>query len=111
MMVPVPPVSIPFALPEIKLPAPAVVPPIRLLVQGELGIETPVAFGIAIVPAALVPMRFPWMMLLLPPISRPAKVLPEITLRAAAMAPPMRLLRSEERRVGKECRSRWSPYH
>ena len=26
--------------------------------------------------------------------------------RAVAMA-----LRSEERRVGKECRSRWSPYH
>ena len=23
----------------------------------------------------------------------------------------MELLRSEERRVGKECRSRWSPYH
>ena len=23
----------------------------------------------------------------------------------------MSLLRSEERRVGKECRSRWSPYH
>ena len=23
----------------------------------------------------------------------------------------MGLLRSEERRVGKECRSRWSPYH
>ena len=23
----------------------------------------------------------------------------------------MRTLRSEERRVGKECRSRWSPYH
>ena len=23
----------------------------------------------------------------------------------------MKLLRSEERRVGKECRSRWSPYH
>ena len=22
-----------------------------------------------------------------------------------------RLARSEERRVGKECRSRWSPYH
>ena len=22
-----------------------------------------------------------------------------------------RMLRSEERRVGKECRSRWSPYH
>ena len=25
--------------------------------------------------------------------------------------PNQRLLRSEERRVGKECRSRWSPYH
>src|SRR3712207_6960141 len=24
---------------------------------------------------------------------------------------PMRRKRSEERRVGKECRSRWSPYH
>src|SRR2546422_11019900 len=24
---------------------------------------------------------------------------------------PVRVLRSEERRVGKECRSRWSPYH
>src|SRR2546425_1371239 len=24
---------------------------------------------------------------------------------------PPRLYRSEERRVGKECRSRWSPYH
>src|SRR2546430_13605803 len=24
---------------------------------------------------------------------------------------PPRLARSEERRVGKECRSRWSPYH
>ena len=22
-----------------------------------------------------------------------------------------RIIRSEERRVGKECRSRWSPYH
>src|SRR5256885_17053223 len=29
----------------------------------------------------------------------------------ALFAPAGRLLRSEERRVGKECRSRWSPYH
>ncbi len=27
------------------------------------------------------------------------------------IATPEKLLRSEERRVGKECRSRWSPYH
>ena len=25
--------------------------------------------------------------------------------------PILRIVRSEERRVGKECRSRWSPYH
>src|SRR3712207_6837510 len=25
--------------------------------------------------------------------------------------PPLDIARSEERRVGKECRSRWSPYH
>src|SRR5256885_16755942 len=36
--------------------------------------------------------------------------------RPAPTLPPLQLLggqmyRSEERRVGKECRSRWSPYH
>src|SRR2546430_8380564 len=30
---------------------------------------------------------------------------------AARVAELKRTLRSEERRVGKECRSRWSPYH
>src|SRR5258708_35752550 len=33
---------------------------------------------------------------------------------ATAVRSPLRMLireRSEERRVGKECRSRWSPYH
>src|SRR5256885_16630846 len=30
---------------------------------------------------------------------------------SAAMGLPILELRSEERRVGKECRSRWSPYH
>src|ERR1035438_5417391 len=32
-------------------------------------------------------------------------------LRAAGAEAKAILLRSEERRVGKECRSRWSPYH
>ena len=27
------------------------------------------------------------------------------------VAPELANMRSEERRVGKECRSRWSPYH
>ena len=32
------------------------------------------------------------------------------SLRLFSLAPGV-ILRSEERRVGKECRSRWSPYH
>src|SRR3989454_8448008 len=31
--------------------------------------------------------------------------------RVVLLASPAALKRSEERRVGKECRSRWSPYH
>src|SRR2546427_13095799 len=31
--------------------------------------------------------------------------------RNAAFLPVVQRSRSEERRVGKECRSRWSPYH
>ena len=46
---------------------------------------------------------------------RTAKVTPEqlaALLRQSATATPNpAALRSEERRVGKECRSRWSPYH
>ena len=32
-------------------------------------------------------------------------------LLAAAQQEQIEITRSEERRVGKECRSRWSPYH
>src|SRR5437016_10684424 len=35
----------------------------------------------------------------------------EVLLIAACRRGEGLLLRSEERRVGKECRSRWSPYH
>ena len=34
-----------------------------------------------------------------------------VTAAESPDAPLDRLDRSEERRVGKECRSRWSPYH
>src|SRR5476651_2829025 len=34
-----------------------------------------------------------------------------LVLGAATARPMVERLRSEERRVGKECRSRWSPYH
>src|SRR2546428_5633853 len=33
------------------------------------------------------------------------------TIKRLAGAVPILGVRSEERRVGKECRSRWSPYH
>src|SRR5574339_173523 len=36
---------------------------------------------------------------------------PESAGRMVEIGGPLRLTRSEERRVGKECRSRWSPYH
>src|SRR2546430_3894649 len=38
----------------------------------------------------------------------PADEIPDLPGGAAG---PMMVPRSEERRVGKECRSRWSPYH
>ena len=33
------------------------------------------------------------------------------TVKAYHLSTAKKHLRSEERRVGKECRSRWSPYH
>ena len=48
-------------------------------------------------------------------ISLPGSVSSEILQKAqessAVMALARKIPRSEERRVGKECRSRWSPYH
>src|SRR3712207_9234253 len=35
----------------------------------------------------------------------------EIAVGTALLTPFVPTARSEERRVGKECRSRWSPYH
>src|SRR2546422_11705242 len=35
----------------------------------------------------------------------------EAVIRALGKEPVEKPVRSEERRVGKECRSRWSPYH
>ena len=37
--------------------------------------------------------------------------IPDDTLAVQAAASAPGRIRSEERRVGKECRSRWSPYH
>src|SRR5690554_7979510 len=50
---------------------------------------------------------------LLPPSSccSPAPPLPPTTTWTSPTAPATPSCRSEERRVGKECRSRWSPCH
>src|SRR2546426_704783 len=40
-----------------------------------------------------------------------AVVAPTTAVCAVAIPVVVSVLRSEERRVGKECRSRWSPYH
>ena len=42
------------------------------------------------------------------PLPVPQTASPELRELIAKAPPPYR---SEERRVGKECRSRWSPYH
>src|SRR3712207_8531121 len=41
----------------------------------------------------------------------PAEALGRRAVRVLLRPVAQRLQRSEERRVGKECRSRWSPYH
>src|SRR3989440_7400667 len=43
--------------------------------------------------------------------TRPLKITPEGQHIAGSNNDQQGILRSEERRVGKECRSRWSPYH
>ena len=43
--------------------------------------------------------------------SRVETVLPYVTTAQIGDATKFEFVRSEERRVGKECRSRWSPYH
>src|SRR5258708_34492790 len=47
----------------------------------------------------------------MPALTRPALVFLSIAMAAGIITTFLPLARSEERRVGKECRSRWSPYH
>src|SRR2546422_11294113 len=45
------------------------------------------------------------------PIPRPSSPLPDVVPWTEHERLTREKARSEERRVGKECRSRWSPYH
>ena len=44
-------------------------------------------------------------------INEELSILMKETWEAPVLEPEPETIRSEERRVGKECRSRWSPYH
>ena len=44
-------------------------------------------------------------------MSQHATQIPYLTISEETVCPSPIFARSEERRVGKECRSRWSPYH
>ena len=44
-------------------------------------------------------------------IHRASKLFDEVIVAITQNVSKSGFLRSEERRVGKECRSRWSPYH
>src|SRR2546422_11081912 len=48
---------------------------------------------------------------LIPPDYRIAREAARLRAAYGVRTPDALLTRSEERRVGKECRSRWSPYH
>ena len=43
--------------------------------------------------------------------SRASMITPDFVGQTIAVHNGRQFVRSEERRVGKECRSRWSPYH
>ena len=60
----------------------------------------------------LVPLQLPWLVLTELKVTPAGSVSVSVTALAGS-GPLLRTLivRSEERRVGKECRSRWSPYH
>jgi len=44
-------------------------------------------------------------------LARPIKMKPLTAVAMPEISADFKRFRSEERRVGKECRSRWSPYH
>ena len=45
------------------------------------------------------------------PVVRKVRTMQITVTTISEMGASLELVRSEERRVGKECRSRWSPYH
>ncbi len=85
------PIARPMLLPEMTLPAVAVVPPMTFPDPEPLvWIPKPVLASAA-VPAPLVPMRFPWTVTLLPKRSTPSPELPEMTLPRMTLFAPASL--------------------
>jgi hypothetical protein len=95
------------ALPEIRLPAPAAVPPMSCNGASTKMPRPPL--GMAAVPAALVPIRLPSTTLPLPLLKwMPSPPLPAMRLPAPAPAPPMVVLATPPRKLPK--RMPWPPF-
>ena len=59
---------------------------------------------------SLLILNFPVLEYAIVPFGAPLSLIKFVKLLVSKPVIPT-ILRSEERRVGKECRSRWSPYH
>ena len=68
------------------------------------GIDSTVNLGVSIIPASMLTVGIFL-------ISGFLSIATGTSMGTVAALIPIALTRSEERRVGKECRSRWSPYH
>src|SRR2546425_9409739 len=68
-------------------------------------------FGIGIVPAVLTAFLISFFPIVVNVATGLASMEPELEDVLRALGARKLDIRSEERRVGKECRSRWSPYH
>jgi len=84
--------KIPDKFPEITFPDPATVPPIVFPNDPSVICTPCVTLGTTPVPPGLVPIRFPWIKVLVTPTplsAIPAVPFPEITLPAPEAVPPM----------------------
>ena len=75
---------------------------LRLILSKVLTLRTGALFTVLFALGYELSRRWPALFLWLPAVA---------VLVFFACIPLLRAERSEERRVGKECRSRWSPYH
>src|ERR1022692_1804955 len=84
--------------------------------EGEWGVTLKAEYFAAIKKAGFATVRLPVRWSAHPGKEAPYTIDPKLAERVdwaidQALMNELNIIRSEERRVGKECRSRWSPYH